>query len=108
MANYDGTSSSVPKVVNEVSMRFNEQKFQGNYPMIGVPCGSVAASLSFHLVSTNQIGLCGEQVELVHMVPEHWVDTDFGSFLYPRPDFHINGMYPWDWTLVCFKKKKIS
>ncbi|KZR95484.1 Uncharacterized protein APZ42_010777, partial [Daphnia magna] len=77
MANYDGTSSSVPKVVNVPGMRFNEQKFQGKYPMIGVPCGSVAASLSFHLVSTNQIGLCGEQVELVHMVPEHLVDTDF-------------------------------
>lgn len=61
-------------------MRFNEEKFQGNYPMIGVPCGSVATSLSFHLVSTNQIDLCGEQVELVHMVPEHWVDADFRRF----------------------------
>jgi hypothetical protein len=40
------------------------------------------------------------------MVPEHWVDTDFRSFLYPKPDFHINGLYPWDWTLVCFKKRR--
>ncbi|XP_046633168.1 uncharacterized protein LOC124312761 [Daphnia pulicaria] len=101
MTNYDGTISSVPKVVNEPGMRFNDHKFKGNYPMIGLPYGSVAASWSFHLVWTNQIGLCGVQVELGYMVSEHWVDNEFRSFLYPRPDFHINGMYPWDWTLVC-------
>nr|CAH0109982.1 unnamed protein product [Daphnia galeata] len=88
------------------SMRFNDEQFKGSYPMIGHPCGSVSTSLSFHLVSTNQVGLSGEEVELVVMVPEHWVDIDFRSFLYPKPDFHINGLYPWDWTLVCFKKRR--
>jgi hypothetical protein len=87
-------------------VRFNDQKFLGNYPTIGLPCGSVAINMLFHVVSTDQPGIYGEPIELVKMVPEHWVDADFKSFLYPKPDFHINGLYPWDWTLVCFKKRR--
>jgi hypothetical protein len=89
-------------------MRFYEYKFKGNYLMIGLPCGLVAASLSFHVVLTLSNRSFGVKVKLVHMVPEHWVDTDFRIFLYPRPYFYVNDMYPWYWTLVYVKKKKTS
>jgi hypothetical protein len=62
-------------------MWLNDQTLKGNYPMIGLSCSQLIKKVFW------------KSSEIVNMVEENWeLDTEFRSFMYPRPDFHISGI----------------
>lgn len=71
---------------------------------MGLAAGPLNVPLLFHVVSSEQSDRDGNLTELLYMIPENWLDTDWKHFVYPAPHFHVNGLYPWDWNLINFKK----
>lgn len=58
------------------------------------------------MVSSEQSNRDGNLTGLLYMIPENWLDTDWKNFIYPATHFHVNGLYPWDWNLINFKKRR--
>ena len=77
----------------------------GNYDFVGKP-GNLQDPLSFHVVLCTATRCDGGVTTIVYKVPATWVDESFQYFVHPPPDYTVNGLHPWDWGLISFKKRR--
>lgn len=62
--------------------------------------------LLFSVVITgNQPDLSGRPRRIAYIVPQTWLDGRCMFFLYPPPDFHVKGLYPWKWGQFCYFRR---
>ena len=75
--------------------------------LIDSDCSSFEDDLPFHVVIIpNQIDQSGQSGTYVLVVPAYWVDQTYKYVLYPHPGFHLNGVYPQDWSERVFNLRR--
>ncbi|KAK4015245.1 hypothetical protein OUZ56_030228 [Daphnia magna] len=80
--------------------------WKGIYSDIGTPASALQAPLNYHVVLTTEPDADGGVQTFVYKVPETWMDVNLAYFLYPSPGFNVNGVKPWNWGDISFKKRR--
>jgi hypothetical protein len=80
--------------------------WKGIYSDIGTPASALQAPLNYHVVLTTEPDEDGDVQTFVNKVPETWMDVNLAYFLYPSPGFNVNGVKPWNWGDISFKKRR--
>lgn len=60
--------------------------------------------LTYHVVTTKEVGLDKKEVNTVSLIPLTWLDTTKQCYLYPPPSLTPGGIKPKSWTNRTFVK----
>ena len=67
----------------------------------------VGQDLRYQLViSKHPDEVDGGWLDVFFLIPGTWIDWEGKRFLYPGPDYHVNGLPPWEWRDISYRRRR--